>query len=157
MIDRLRENNQTIKFKIRLQITRPSYGLVISTTKDLNNDDVTYKAYDVNFEGVAELKLARTMPTVWRNFYAPTDSIGVLGNELDIFNPYGELQLDYIIDIKNDAEALDKYTVSAGGRAVDPSTGLASTFYGLFYNRDVSYWEISVIDDPGSGYGKQTI
>jgi hypothetical protein len=157
MIDRLRENNQTIKFRIRLQVTRPSYGLVQAITKNVNNDPVLYRAYSDGFEGVAELKLNRTMPTLWRNFYAPTDSIGVLGNPLTLNNPYGELQLDYIIDIKNDAGALDKYTVTAGGRAVDPNTGLASTFYGLFYNRDVSYWEVLVIDDPGTGYGKQTI
>ena len=157
MIDRLRENNQTIKFRIRLQITKPEFPPLYSTNTDLNNDPYFQEVYERYYEGVATMELQRTMPTLFRSFTPPADTIGVLTDPLYWYRPFGELQLDYIIDINNDAAALDKYAVHAAGRQVDTVDGLASPFYGLTYNRDVSYWEISVIDDPGSGYGKQTI
>ena len=166
MIDRLRENNQTIKFKIRLQVTKFTFPETKSTNRDpdkfgSNNDTTTIVIYQGDETGEAKLRLNRAMPTVFRNFNAPVDEIGA-ANPLTSSNPFGELQLDYIIDIKNDAEALDKYSVSAAGRQVMfiapvGNTPFSSPVYGLSYNRDVSYWEISVIDDPGSGYGKQTI
>lgn len=155
MIDTLRENNQTIKFRIRMQITRPSFtGLY----KD--NGGLGYYSYGLDWDGEATMRLERTMPTQFRTFIKPEDTV----NGMTAYTPFAELQLDYIIDIKNDAFEFDKYFIKAGGAVVDNlvdntgvNEGTASVFYGMTYNRDVSYWEVLVIDDPGGNYGDQNI
>ena len=154
MIDTLRKNNQTIKFRIRIQVTRPNFlGLVKS------NDGFVYNSYGPNWDGEATMKLERSMPTQFRTFVKPEDTVSGMRE----VNPYAELQLDYIIDIKNDAVEFDKYYITAGGAVVNNNTssgdnsGKASVFYGMMYTRDASYWEILVIDDPGGNYGDQNI
>ena len=157
MIDTLRENNQTIKFRIRIQITRPSFG-------DIGQkNDYRYQAYGPDWDGEATMKLERSMPTQFRTFVKPEDTV----SGMTASNPYAELQLDYIIDIKNDAFKFDKYYITAGGAVVDNTSqlpveravnqGKASVFFGMMYNREGSYWEILVIDDPGGNYGDQNI
>lgn len=119
ILNALRSRNKTLKFSIQAQFT--SAGI----TTNLGQSPTT--------EFVMTIK--RSMPEQWRSegstYQLRSESNGRFGS-----NEYPFFQLDYVVDIFNDAEPYDKYfiDVTANARA-----------WVLAPN---CYWKVDVIDIP---------
>jgi len=112
-LDTLRAKNQTLKFTIKTQFTSQD------------------KTSNVGFRMI----IGRAMPESWRSsgflyeIYAETKGVLQTGE-------YPSMELEYVLDIINDAAAYDKYEINVVSGA--PSWALT----------DNCYWKIDVIDIP---------
>ena len=112
-LDTLRAKNQTLKFTIKTQFTSQN------------------KTGNVGFRMI----IGRAMPESWRSsgflYELYTETKGPLQT-----NEYPVLELEYVLDLINDAAAYDNYEINVV--AGDPSWVLS----------DSCYWRIDVIDIP---------
>ena len=112
-LDTLRAKNQTLKFTIKTQFTSQN------------------KTGNVGFW----LSIGRAMPVSWRSsgflYELYSDTKGMFGT-----NEYPVLELEYVLDIINDAAAYDNYEINV--QSSDSSWVLT----------DNCYWRIDVIDIP---------
>jgi len=112
-LDTLRAKNQTLKFTIKTQFTSQN------------------KTQNVGFRMI----IGRAMPEAWRNsgflYEVYTETKGPLQT-----NEYPVLELEYVVDIINDAAAYDMYDIKvvSGGNS--------------WVLTDNCYWRIDVIDIP---------
>ena len=152
MIDSLKEVNKTLKFEIVLQCYITSAG-TNSNVADKLSDSIVYYDQQTKYG----MFLSRSMPTSYRSntqisrdgkqmvydAQCPPNIIEQLQTNGSAGSRYKQLSLTYVLDI-NEAVEYDKYKVFACGQ--HPS----------YYMRETSYFNVRVIDDPGSGnYGVQ--
>jgi hypothetical protein len=113
ILDTLRAKNQTLKFTIKTQFTSQN------------------KTQNVGFR----MRINRIMPESWRSsgflYEVYSDTKGYFGP-----NEYPVLELEYVLDIINDAAAYDMYEITV----VSGANSWVLT--------DNCYWKIDVIDIP---------